>query len=199
MFKLQNFLRQCVLIVSLGCAATMAQANPTQYHVSINTAALGTNGSVDASLASAGFAAELNAALSNFSAGFNGVDSQFSGDYQTTPSGFSLTNGAGYNYLSQLVTFGSVLSFDVTFSGPFFNVVGNEASAFAIDLYDASGVFIGNAVSFAFPSTGADLIVVTNGLGNATLVDPNAVPEPGELVLMLTALALMGVMMRRRA
>lgn len=199
MFNIQNFVRQCVLIVSLGCAATMAQANPTQYHVSIDTATLGTNGALDVSLASAGFAAELTTTLSNFSAGFNGVDAAYSGIYQTTASGFSLTNGAGYNYLSQLVSFGGILSFDVTFSGPFFDVAGNEDSAFAIDLYDAGGAFIANAVSFAFPSTGADLIVVTAGLGNATLVDANAVPEPTELLLMLTGLALMGVMMRRRA
>jgi hypothetical protein len=198
MFNINTFVRHGVLALSLGCAALAAQAAPTTYHIAVDTAAYGANGSLDTTVGSTNSAALLLASMANYSAGFNGVDPLYSGAYQTTATGYALTNGSGYNYLSQLVSFGSILSFDVTFSGSYFDVAGTEATGFDVALYDAAGSFLGDVVRFNFATTGTDRITYVNGLGNATLVDANAVPEPTQLVLMLTALAMMGVMVKRR-
>lgn len=198
MFNVKIFMRQCALALSLGCAAVLAQANPMLYHVSVDTAGLGTSGSLDVGVGATNAAETMLATLSNFSAGFQAVDDVYSGVYGITPAGFSLTNGSGYNYLSQLVTFGGVLSFDVLFNGPFFDVDGTEATGFAVSLFDSKGELLNLVASFDFATTGADRITLTQGSGSATLIDPSAVPEPAALLLMLVALGAMGVMLRRR-
>lgn len=199
MFNVKRFIQQCVLALSLGCAATLAQADPILYHVSVDTAGLGTDGSLDVGVGSTNGAPTLLASLSNFSAGFTGINMDVTGVYSNTPNGYSLTNSKEFNYLSQFVTFGGKLSFDVLFSGPFFDVASTEATLFSVQLYDNAGAFIGDVVSFDFATSGANRITLTQGLGTAVLQGTAAVPEPGVLLMMLLGLALMATMARRRA
>ena len=86
MFNVKIFMRQCALALSLGCAAVLAQANPMLYHVSVDTAGLGTSGSLDVGVGATNAAETMLATLSNFSAGFQAVDDVYSGVYGITPS-----------------------------------------------------------------------------------------------------------------
>lgn len=200
MFNVKHFFQRALLALSLTGAMALAHASPMSYHVTVNTTSLSNAGFFDASLASSTGAAQgLTANLSNLMGAFTGVDNSVSYSYTTTANGFSLSNAAP-NYLSQTADFGSVLSFDVLFSGAFFTGVNGETSNLLFALYDINGAQIGDFGGFNFAASGADRISLLPNSSFITVVAnaDAAVPEPTALLLMLTAFGVMAVMVKRR-
>lgn len=200
MFNAKQFFNRLVLAASLSCAAVFAQAEPMKYHVAVNTAGL-TGGYFDISVATPTDASQqFTAALSNFAGAFGAIDPSVSHDYLVTANGFSLGNTASGSYLSQMAAFGGILSFDVLFSGPFFNAINGEASNLVFALYGDDFSQLG-AGGFDLAGNGATRISLAQGSSSfitINAVTANAVPEPAALLLMLTAFGLMGVMVKRR-
>lgn len=200
MFNAKKMFNRLALAASLSCAAVYAHAEPMKYHVTVNTAGL-SGGYFDASIATpTGVSQAFTAALSNFAGAFGAIDPTFSHDYQVTAGGFSLSNGIDGSYLSQMASFGGVLSFDVLFSGPFFTSVNGEASNLLFALYAADGATQLGGGGFDLAGTGANRISVAQGSAFITInaINANAVPEPTGLLLMMTALGLMVVVVKRR-
>jgi hypothetical protein len=199
MFNPKNILRQCLLAVALFSSAVTAMAGPT-YHVDINTTGLSGTGALDFYLTPGLTALPLNVTLSNFSGNFGAVDTGISGDFAIGPNGsFSLSNDALLNaYLYRSASLGSgPLSFDVAFSGAFLDTVGNEGSVFSLALYDANNNVIDNGDGIAIFNLLATSPTVIE-LSSFARANVSVVPEPSDMLLMLTGLGLVGFTVRRR-
>ena len=200
MFNVKNFIQRMLLAVSLTGAMALTQAEPVSYRLTVNTNGLSGSGYFDANLGSTSAQSQnLTASLSNFAGAFGAVDPSVSTNYMTTANGFSLNNAAP-NYLSQEVTFGGIFSFDVLFSGDFLTATSAETSSLLFALYDSAFAQVGNYAGFDVVGFGATRITALPATALVTIdpISASAVPEPTELLLMLTALAMMGVMVKRR-
>lgn len=203
MFNIQNLLRQAMLALVL-CGATLAahaDVIPASFRVTINTAGFDDASFLDMHFGSFG-AAEATATISNLQGAFGDVDS-FLGDVGFHPGGVFTMSNQGLNFLTHSITAGGLLSFDVAFGGAFLTEAGDFTSIFSAALLDADYSGVGNPdgdVIFSvtqLSTLGAPAAVGFETFGIAE-VSVNAVPEPSELLLMLTGLALMGAMVRRR-
>jgi hypothetical protein len=204
MFNAKTFLRQCLLTIALASSAAVATAGPTTFHVNVDTSSLSGNGYLDFFMG-AGVAAPLaSATISNLSSGFLGVDPS-SGDYTVGPgAGYTLVNGPGFNDLLEQVTLGGLLSFDVMFGGPFLTTPGNEDGVFSISLLDQSFQVFGNPNGVAIfdlvaSPNGPATIGVSSDSDFAAVSQTAVVPEPSDLLLMVSGLAVMGWVARRKA
>lgn len=200
MINLKTFFSQCLLALAL-CSSGAAQAGPL-FHVSVDTGDYRGQGLMDFTfLANAG-ATPAIAVLSNFSGAFGAEFDRSPQAVGAVPGTVTLSNLDGGSYLTQLVTLGGVLSFDVQFDGDFANVANLDATQFNATLYDtAFSEFIGVAGSFAV----FDLLPPVGDEPGRVLVSPpnalatvNQVPEPSALLLMLPALVLLGLVRRVR-
>ena len=197
MFNPQHILRQCLLAVALFSGAVTAMAGPT-YHVSINTNGLSGTGAVDFFLNPALTALPLTVTLSNFSGNFGAVDNSVSGDFTNGPNGsLSLSNDASLTaYLLRAAALGGPLTFDVGFSGAFLDSVGSEGSNFSFALYAADTSLLGIG-AFYLDALTVPSAISAPGFPGAT-ISLNVVPEPSDLLLMMTGLGLVGWTVRRR-
>lgn len=202
MFKLQTLLRQAMLALLLCGASLAARADviPGGYRVTIDSNVAGAS-FLDMNFGSFGGAAEAIATVSNLQGAFGAVDS-FEGSVGFEPGGVFTISNQGTNFLTHSITAGGLLSFDVVFSGAFLTDAGDFTSIFSAALLGDDYSAVGNAegeviFSIVQLSDTAAAAVGFETFGNAE-VSVNAVPEPSELLLVLTGLALMGAMVRRR-
>lgn len=197
MFNSKNLLRQCLLAVALFGGAAAAFAGPT-YHVNVETGGQIGLGAIDFFLDPAVTAAPLTATLSNFSSNV-GPFASSSGDYTLGTNGnFSLSNQDTLPYVQRDLALGGPLTFDVTFDGAFFDVFGG-GSTFSFGLYNGVGLF--GVGTFDLDASGGPIVInfVADGIeASSTLAEPNAVPEPSSVLMIMTGLGLVGVTARRR-
>jgi len=193
--SLRKALLACALVLFSGAAL----AGPT-YLVTLHTQAYsGESGLLDFGMGGNADAPSAYATLYNFSGAF---ENEFDRSPSTTgdlATGVTITNSGASNYLTQGVNLGGDLSFYVNFSGDFDTVESAASSLFAVVLYDAQLTEL-----WAFPVQ-FDLISAFQGAPSAVLVtvddslaSVSAVPEPSSLLLMLAALAVAAVMLRRK-
>lgn len=204
MFNIQTLLRQAILALVLCGASLAAQADviPSSFRVTLNSAGLPDATFLDMSFASFGGAAEATANVSNLQGAFGAVDSSTDG-VASLPDGVFTISNQGTNYLTFNITPGGSFSFDVAFNGAFLTEIGNFTSFFSAALLDSGYMpLVGEYGDAIFSinqlgETGAAAISFeTSAIG--AVAPATQVPEPSELLLMLTGLALVGAMARRR-
>lgn len=194
MFKLKALFTNALFALALACGAGAAVAGPT-YQVTVNTAAFaGTNGYLDFTFNALGTAAPATAILSNLT-GVLGPDVLTQGQVAGVPPGpVMFGNDLGFNELLQGVTFGGLFTFDLSFSAE----DGIAGSLFGIALVnDSLSDYVGlpgNIVEILLQPGDATIV---NAAGDFAGV--NVVPEPSDILLMLTGLALAGWITRRKA
>ena len=191
----------CLFALALF-ASSAAQASPT-YHVKVNTQGLSGPALMDFTfLANAG-ATPANAILSNFSGDFGAGFDRSPGVTGNLADGLVLGNLDGGDYLTQYVSLGGWLSFDVSFEGAFASTEGIDVTQFSATLYNEDfTAYIGSAGSFAefslLPQAGGvpgSVQVTTPG----DFASVTQVPEPSSLLLVLGAIAGLGFARSKRA
>lgn len=195
-----NSLRKALLACALVLGSGAAVAGPT-YLVTLHTQAYsGESGLLDFGMGGNADAPSAFATLYNFSGAFEYEFDRSPGTAGDLATGVTIANSGASNYLTEGVQLGGDLSFMVSFSGDFGTLESASSSLFAVVLYDAQLTEL-----WAFPVQ-FDLLSAFNGAPSAVLVtvddslaNVTAVPEPSSLLLMLAALALTGVMLRRKA
>ena len=207
MFNFKNFARQALLALSLAVLSSAALAGPT-YLVTIHTQAYsGESGLLDFSFLSVGAASAEVATVSNISGAFGAEYDRNSGVAGDLGTGLAFTTPGSLAYLTQNVILGDDLRFTLSFSGDF-ALPGNPdfvvGPSFVVTLFnsdmsdtlatlvqfDLIPAFFGDPATIAISSDPA-LVDVTEVV--------TAVPEPAQWLLMLSALALAGISLRRRS
>ena len=206
MFTITNFVRKAVLAAALAIVSAAASAGQT-YLVTIHTQTVEAEaGLLEFNFATLGDVVGGTASLSNFSGAF-GEEFDRSGSADgAIPGAVTFTESIFANYLTYNVIFGGDFSFNVTFSGDYETVPGLYAPTFQVSLYDAFlTTEFGVAAQFdLIPALNGDaagvFVTISNPvLATVTEVVAADVPEPSQLLLMLSALALAGVALRRRS
>jgi hypothetical protein len=194
MSNITSLFSRLLLAFALVTSAGAAVAVPTTYHVDIDTRALAGSGYLDLTFIGLGDDGAATATVSNFMGNACGASDLFgsiTGDLANT----AVFQSSSYNYLDQLVAFGGMFSFDVLFD---FGNTG-EATRFNVSLYDMDFAYLGVQGPVAtfnlMPGQGVSFSVVSQFAEISTAA---AVPEPGQWLLMVTGLLLLGVMARRR-
>lgn len=202
MFNFITLARKALIAASLVLFSGAALAGPS-YLVTIDTQAYsGESGLLDFSFDSDADAAAAIASLWNLS---GNVGDEFdrggsaSGDLA---GGVTFTNAGSSNYLTHSVNLGEIFSFNVSFSGDYETVDAVSGTTFAVRIYDPLFELLDFAVQFQLVpfNNGAPAFVEVDANPDSTVVTELVavdVPEPSQLVLMLSALALAGAAMRR--
>ena len=196
MFNIKKLLSQAVLALAMAAGAGAALAGPT-YHVTLDTSALGQPaGYIDFTFLGLDFAAPATATLSNFSGAFGAV--MAAGDASgTIPGTVTIGNSEAWNEMLAEANFGGLFSFDLSFdvaagaAGTTFGVAFINA-AFDDYLGAQGNVFEVNVQ----PANARAPESYTESV-DRRFVSVTKVPEPSDLLLMLTGLGLVGVTARR--
>jgi hypothetical protein len=193
----RKLLAPLVLVLSAG----VALAGPT-YHVTVDTSGFAeSTGLIDFfyNVQGGGVVSEIT--LNNFSGNIGGEFAPRVGDVTGALPGtlvFAATEGD--QELTQVANFGGAFSFDLAFGSDFATLPGGVSSLFSVAFFnDDFSAYLGapgDLVQFnLMPMNG-------NAPGGivVTVADPAAtvVPEPSNLLLMMTGLGLVGFMVRRR-
>ncbi|MCE3604888.1 NF038129 family PEP-CTERM protein [Massilia sp. P8910] len=198
MFNFKTFAKQALLAASLAFGIGNATAGPT-YHVDINTSNFSGAGSVDFLLSGFLGASGAVATVSNFSGAF-GTEAFRSGSVVgTLPNALVFDNSKPFNSITQNLTLGGFFGFDVSFSGDFLTVPG-FGSTFSVAMFDAVGDYLlpgDSLVEFNLKPIAADgAAKVSFEAANIVHV---SVPEPSDILLVITGLGLVGFVRRRSA
>ena len=203
MFNFITLARKALLAASLVLFSGVAMAGPS-YLVTIHTNAYsGETGLLDFSMGSDASARLAIANLWNFSGKFGDQYDRTGSVDGNLADGVTFTNAGASNFLTYNVILGGDFSFNISFSGDYESVEAVAGSVFDVVLYGMDfNDTLDRAVQF-------QLIPLNNG--DAAYVDVLAnpdstvvtelvavdVPEPSQLLLMLSGLALAGVALRR--
>jgi hypothetical protein len=205
MRTIPTFLRNLLAAIALAGSFGAAVAAPT-HHVNLDTSGFaGSTGFIDLYFSRDGGAPTSTVTLSNFSGAFGAEASRFGDVSGAIPGTVVFGSTDGISDLFQAVSFGGALGFDVEFGGDFATVTSDITSLFGIALINqAQSAYLGvngDLVQFTLVPMGgpnpAGVSFETFG-PIATVSAASAVPEPSELLLMMTGLGLVGFMVRRR-
>jgi hypothetical protein len=203
MFKITTLARKALMAVALVFSCGAALAFPS-YEVTIHTQAYsGESGLLDFSFGGNADAPVGIATLWNMTGDFGAEFDRAGFVLGAIPSPSpTFTSGAASTYLTQSVVFGGDFVFNIVFSGPIQFMNSPSGLTFAVGLYDAGmteqwDIPVPFELTPAFNGAAASLAVTTNP-DSAEVRDLSVqVPEPSQLLLMLSALALAGVALRR--
>jgi hypothetical protein len=199
MINFTTLMRHALLALALAATSLAAQAGviPT-YKVTVTTsAAAGTSGYLDFQFAGMG-GPEALATISNLQGALGGVDYE-QGTVIDGAGMFTMVNDNSLR--SYLADFGGAFTFDLAVRGDFLGVDSFDNNFFTVAALDAGFTSIGAsafAVTFELFAPQGAAGPFVDVVADATLADVAAIPEPSELLLMLTGLALIGVVARRR-
>jgi hypothetical protein len=207
MFNVKNFARQACLALALAIASGASFAGPT-YLVTLHTQAYsGESGLLDFGFLADAAAAADTVELSNFSGNFGALHDQGGGVTGDLATGVTFSNTGSANYLTQAIILGGDFTFKLRFSDAY-AAPADPANAygltFVISLFDdPMSEQLAQLVQFdLMPPSAGDPAYVEIGVNyDLASVDEVAadVPEPSQLLLILSALALAGVALRRRS
>jgi hypothetical protein len=195
-----------LFVTSFLCFASMASAGPITYNVTVDTSSIsGTAGSLDFNF-NPGPLVTQSASLQILSFASNGTlagSPALIGDVAgALPGTLTFDNGTGFNDYFEGFTFGSTLSFQVSFFEPALSSpdgVSTSGSTFAFSMFaDALGttpvLTTDTTNGFAF-TIGVNLdgtTTITNSSAQTTVTPATtpSVPEPGTLPLMASGIGL---------
>lgn len=190
--------RKALLAAALVICSGAALAGPN-YLVTVHTQAYsGESGLLDFAFESYSDAPGAIAHLWNVNGAF-GEEFDRSGSVDgDLAHGFTFSNSSLSNYLTYGVILGGDFTFNISFHGDYETMESPNGVSFMAALYDAGfSELLGAVVQF-------DLVPAFNGDAAGVLVSANQdlatvadIPEPSQLLLMLSALALAGVALRR--
>lgn len=174
-------------------------AVPTSYHFNIDTAKFASgDGYLDLGFIGYATTDMATAVISNFTGGASEEASFTTGTASGSLATSATLIASGESYVDQLIHFGGIISFDVLFD---YALTGDPASfeAAFYNLDFTEMIITGSpfATVLLSPGSGAEL-ATSAGFVTVTAIDVSAVPEPGQWLLMLSGLLLMGAMVRRR-
>ncbi len=196
--SISSMLRRLALAVALAAGCNAAQAG--LIHITVDTSTFGAaSGYLDMQLSATSGMPLATAVVSNM-AGFGALDWNFG----VTPlaGGFGFRNDVS-NYLSHTVTFGGLLSFDLTFDGEH-DPLTAYVSHFVISAFDETFAPLGDfdPVTGALADISWTPALGAGVQGNIGFVVADAavtvVPEPAGLLLIGAGLAALGMTQRRR-
>lgn len=199
MFNFKHFIQQALLAVTLALGSAAAIAGPT-YQVTVDTSDYaGESGLLDFwFMSSFAGAPAATATLSNFSGVFGAEAARFGMVDGSIPGTVTISNADGENFLTQAVSFGGDFSFMISFDSDVAGPDNLNPSLFAIGLYNADfSAMLASVAEFTLMPAGDGVEGgVTFVAGD--LASVAEVPEPSDLLLVLSALAMMGLVARRR-
>lgn len=191
-------IRRGLLALALAGASLGALAAPiNNYHVNLNTQTLGsTTGLISFLFSTIGAPAPVSATVSNFTGAISGQ--ALSSMVPIDVNGNFVIANDNISFADVAATFGGDFGFDLAFSG---DVIGNGTDTSTLYVYLLDDNFLPLAGDSLFGVMQFDILPAgpVAGAPLQGLVSVNAVPEPGNLALMLLAIGMMGFTVRRRA